>query len=217
MCSSTTAVLNDGRDTGDAGFTLVELMVVLLILAILLAIAIPTFLGLTGSANDRAAQSNLNIALTNAKAEAVQNEQSYTGVSITGPDSLASKEPSIQWVAASGQGVSGPGPVSTYIDGFGAPGTGSGIVLASYSTSAGGTCWYAVDNFDIISDLPNGSYAVSTPYGTGNPPWTGKASVPNQVGTFYGVSPGGTTAANCDASTAPPAGTTWETGFPAAP
>ena len=29
----------------DAGFTLIELMVVLLILAILLAIAIPTFLG----------------------------------------------------------------------------------------------------------------------------------------------------------------------------
>ena len=42
-------------------------MVVLLILAILLAIAIPTFLGVTKSANDRAAQSNLNSALTNAK------------------------------------------------------------------------------------------------------------------------------------------------------
>ncbi len=53
----------------DAGFTLIELMVVLLILAILLAIAIPTFLGVTKSANDRAAQSNLNTALLNAKAQ----------------------------------------------------------------------------------------------------------------------------------------------------
>ncbi len=37
---------------GDAegGFTLIELMVVLLIIAILLAIAIPTFLGVTSSA-----------------------------------------------------------------------------------------------------------------------------------------------------------------------
>ena len=43
-------------------------MVVLFILAILLAIAIPTFLGVTKSANDRAAQSNLNTALINAKA-----------------------------------------------------------------------------------------------------------------------------------------------------
>ena len=61
----------------DAGFTLIELMVVLLILAILLAIAIPTFLGVTKSANDRAAQSNLNTALLNAKAQYQQNSQAY--------------------------------------------------------------------------------------------------------------------------------------------
>ena len=53
-------------------------MVVLLILAILLAIAIPTFLGVTKSANDRAAQSNLNSALTNVKSCFQQNSQSYT-------------------------------------------------------------------------------------------------------------------------------------------
>ena len=59
--------------SADAGFTLIELMVVLLILAILLAIAIPTFLGVTKSANDRAAQSNLNTAFVNAKAAFQQN------------------------------------------------------------------------------------------------------------------------------------------------
>ena len=59
----------------DAGFTLIELMVVLLILAILLAIAIPTFLGVTKSANDRAAQSNLNTALISAKSVFQQNGQ----------------------------------------------------------------------------------------------------------------------------------------------
>ena len=52
---------NVGRTSG---FTLIELMVVLLIIAILLAIAIPTFLGVTSSANDRATQSNLTNALT---------------------------------------------------------------------------------------------------------------------------------------------------------
>lgn len=49
----------------DAGFTLIELMVVVLIIAILLAIAIPTFLGARERANARAAQSNLRNLLTN--------------------------------------------------------------------------------------------------------------------------------------------------------
>ena len=47
----------------DEGFTLIELMVVLLIMAILLAIAIPTFLGVKGGASDRSAQSNLDTAV----------------------------------------------------------------------------------------------------------------------------------------------------------
>lgn len=51
-------------DHEDEGFTLIELMVVVLIIAILLAIAIPTFLGARNSANARAAQSNLRNALT---------------------------------------------------------------------------------------------------------------------------------------------------------
>lgn len=48
----------------DEGFTLIELMVVVLIIAILLAVAIPTFLGARNRANDRAAQSQARNALT---------------------------------------------------------------------------------------------------------------------------------------------------------
>src|ERR1700722_19245116 len=102
MFSSAIQRLNDrrsyeGESGEDAGFTLIELMVVLLILAILLAIAIPTFLGVTKSANDRAAQSNLNTALVNAKALYQQNQQTYTGVTVT---SLTGAEPSLTYTTA---------------------------------------------------------------------------------------------------------------------
>lgn len=49
------------------GFTLVELMVVVLIIAILIAIAIPTFLGARVRAQDRAVQSDLRNSLSAAK------------------------------------------------------------------------------------------------------------------------------------------------------
>ena len=51
----------------DEGFTLIELMMVVLIIAILIAIAIPTFLGARQRAQDRAAQSDLRNGLTAEK------------------------------------------------------------------------------------------------------------------------------------------------------
>jgi type IV pilus assembly protein PilA len=51
----------------ESGFTLIELMVVVLIIAILIAIAIPTFLGAQDRARDRGAQSDLRNAVTAAK------------------------------------------------------------------------------------------------------------------------------------------------------
>lgn len=51
----------------DDGFTLVELMVVVLIIAILIAIAVPTFMGARTRSQNRAAQTDLRNALTAAK------------------------------------------------------------------------------------------------------------------------------------------------------
>src|SRR2546423_1316347 len=69
------------RRDEDHGFTLIELMVVVLIIAILLAIAIPTFLGSRQKAQDRAAQSNLRNALTAEKTYFTDTEAYTTDAS----------------------------------------------------------------------------------------------------------------------------------------
>ncbi len=56
------------RLSKEEGFTLIELMVVVLIMAVLVAIAIPSFLGFRHQAQDRAAQSDLRNALLAEKA-----------------------------------------------------------------------------------------------------------------------------------------------------
>jgi len=65
------------RREDDEGFTLIELMVVVLIIAILIAIAIPTFLGARQRAQDRAAQSNVRNAFT-AEKTFYTDSQTYT-------------------------------------------------------------------------------------------------------------------------------------------
>src|SRR5215210_5822885 len=89
------------------GFTLIELMVVVLIIAILIAIAIPTFLGARQRAQDRASQSDLRNALTAEKTFYTDN-QSYTNDTPT----LKGIEASLDWggkvtVAALGSVVAG--------------------------------------------------------------------------------------------------------------
>jgi type IV pilus assembly protein PilA len=123
---------------GDAGFTLIELMVVLLILAILLAIAIPTFLGVTKSANDRAAQSNLNTALLNAKAQYQQNSQAYptTAALVT---ALSSAEPSLQFVNGATTASTDQNHISVF-----ATADNAALVLAAYSVQTH-NCWIVVD------------------------------------------------------------------------
>ena len=85
----------------DKGFTLIELMVVVLIIAILIAIAIPTFLGLRRRAQDRSAQSNLRNGLTAAKAY-FTDADTYTGFVADAPAPNTNDgegiEPSLTWV-----------------------------------------------------------------------------------------------------------------------
>ena len=62
----------------EGGFTLIELLVVLIIIAVLLAIAIPAYLGFKDRAEKRAAQSNVRIAVPTAEAYAQDNDGTAT-------------------------------------------------------------------------------------------------------------------------------------------
>ncbi len=84
----------------DEGFTLIELMVVVLIIAILIAIAIPTFLGARERAQDRAAQSNLRNALTAAKVFYV-DEEDYEETDAAGTEAAYELiEPALNFIQA---------------------------------------------------------------------------------------------------------------------
>jgi type IV pilus assembly protein PilA len=113
------------------GFTLIELMVVVLIIAILIAIAIPTFLGARARAQDRAAQSNLRNALT-AEKTYYTDSQKYTDVAAT----LKTIEPSINWTADGTPATAGQVLVAINA-------AGDTVTLGAFSAS--GSCFYIKD------------------------------------------------------------------------
>ncbi|MCL4448231.1 MAG: prepilin-type N-terminal cleavage/methylation domain-containing protein [Actinobacteria bacterium] len=186
----------------EEGFTLIELMVVLLIMAILIAIAIPTFLGVRGSAQNRAAQSDLTNGLTTAKLvyEISQSYNPGTNYSGTGavdgtaqscagllnPTALAcvmgAKEPTLSYYP--GSAISGPNELSVTTGTTAA----QSVELAAYSAS--GACWYILDVESNASTVNSGA-----------------------TGTFYGAAAKQT---SCTAAigTAPASG--WKNSFTAA-
>ena len=182
---------------------------VLLIMAVLLAIAVPTFLGTTKSANDRGAQQNLNTALvdsdtvfqTNGQSFALGSTAQYASFPAYMATSLASDQRSLAFTTSTS---ASPSNISVYVSAG-----GNGIVLANRSSA--GNCWYTIDNPRAISTTIN-SANKQRPYGSGTAtatattsPKTGTASAqtiyfPTVAGNFYAEVSGDTVAADCSAS-----------------
>jgi type IV pilus assembly protein PilA len=94
------------RSSEEAGFTLVELLVVMLILGILAAIAIPTFFNQRDKANDAEAKEMARTAQTAMETYAVDHNNSYTGADATKLDVIEpTLDPTRLLVTLGGTGV----------------------------------------------------------------------------------------------------------------
>lgn len=196
----------EGDEAAEAGFTLIELMVVLLIMGILMAIAIPTFLGVVGGANNTSAQSNLTNALTEATALYQSSNQSFPGIVAStsggsaGTNPYQASAPEFTWVTTAvgtGNNIS----IDPSSD-------GQAIILADESKAAdgssSGTCWYVM-------------------YSPNEPPTTAYSGIDTSLttaGTYYAK--GTPTAASsgvtggCTASNAAAFTTGWASSYGAA-
>jgi type IV pilus assembly protein PilA len=150
----------------DEGFTLIELMVVVLIIAILIAIAIPTFLGQRRRAQDRAAQSGLRNALVVAKTYFTDN-QTYVGFDATDGEAI---EPSLTWedlaaatapAAAGTVGIVTPQLTQTNVLLVSKSASGDFFCISESSTGGGGTN-YDTDatytNIDTVAECNGASW-----------------------------------------------------------
>ena len=111
-------------------------MVVVLIIAILIAIAIPTFLGAKSRSQDKAAQSSLRNAVTNAKGIYTDTD-SYVNVTVS---ALTTSEPSLAFVAA---GTASADAKSVSVNAVSPAAGGTAIIMTALSTT--GSCYVIGD------------------------------------------------------------------------
>ncbi len=165
-------------EAGDEGFSLVELMVIVVIMGILLAVAIPTFLGVSGGASEQSTLTNLDNSLTSAMLQ-YGNNQSFSSITndSTGAALLHGDNPSLTYVA-------GTASTDRYTVSFLETGGDQVILLADYDPTTL-RCWYVMRVASTLGTAVQGETGANTYFG-----WNNLACQPSNAPTATGA--GGT-------------------------
>lgn len=128
----------------DGGFTLVELMTVVLVISVLMAVAIPSFFGARARAQDRTTQANMTTAVKAEASFSASGNGFTTSVAV-----LSAEEPSLDWSGATDQSIH-------VVVGDVLPGDSAQVLIYSKSNTS---TWFGVRM--VVAGASAGQYTCS--------------------------------------------------------